>query len=123
MNLQPGTQKIVGQKEFLRNSVGLEFKTSGGTIDSTKFDDVVKNGYIKAGTAVFKNKEGLYEAWEDVAGAEGNAAGLVTHDVKLVSGSNAIIGVLLSGHPIEEKCTAVTEAFKEATKGYLRFDA
>lgn len=120
MNLQPTTQKYFGQVEFLRNSVGLEFKTAGGTIDATKFGDVAENGYIKSGTAVGMNAEGYYEPFSADASA---GAGLVAHDIKLVEGSNAIIGVLLSGHPLEDKCTGVTEEFKTATAGYLRFDA
>ncbi|HLR58910.1 MAG TPA: hypothetical protein VK094_00330 [Pseudogracilibacillus sp.] len=124
MNLQPRFQKIVGQKEFLRNSVGLEFKTAGATIDVSKFGDVAEDGYIKAGTAVYLGEEGFYLPWTDALEDEArDGAGLVAHDVKLISGSNAIVGILLSGHPLEDKCIGVTEGFKKATKGYLRFDA
>lgn len=125
MNLQPRTETIFGQKEFLRNSVGMEFKTGGATLDASKFGDVAENGYVKAGTAVYLGEDGLYVPWTD-AGEEGGAregAGLTAHDVKLVSGSNAIVGVLVAGHPLERKCTGVTDEFKQEVKGYLRFDA
>lgn len=117
MNLQPTTRKLVGQKEFLRNSVGLEFKTAGASIDSDKFTG--EDGYIKAGTAVSIGADGFYVPFDE---ANPSGAGLTAHDVQKVAGGNAIIGVLVSGHPIEDKCTGVTEAFKEATAGYLRFD-
>lgn len=125
MNLQPTTQKIAGQKEFLRNSVGMEFKTGGATLDASEFSDVTEDGYVKAGTAVYLGEDGLYIPWKD-AGEEGGArdgAGLTAHDVRVASGSNPIVGVLIAGHPLESKCTGVTDGFKEEVKGYLRFDA
>lgn len=126
MNLQPRIQKVVGQQEFLRNSVGTEYKTSGATLDGSAFTAVLDNGYVKAGTAVFKDTDGLYKPWDDTpstgtpATAEG--AGLTSHDVRIVSGSNPIVGVLVAGHPLESKCTNVDDNFKEATKGRLVFD-
>lgn len=129
MNLQPTKQKIVGQKEFLRNAVGTEYKTGGATLDADKFKSVADDGYIKAGTAVYEGEDGFYVPWEDPStDEEGNAearngAGLTSHDVKLVEGSKPIVGVLVAGHPLEHKCTEVTEAFKQEVKGYLRFDA
>lgn len=125
MNLQPTTQKIVGQKEFLRNSVGMEFKTGGATLDGSKFSSVAEDGYVKAGTAVYLGEEGFYVPWED-AGEEGGAregAGLTAHDVKVSNDSKPIVGVLIAGHPLESKCTGVTDGFKQEVKGYLRFDA
>lgn len=125
MNLQPRTETIFGQKEFLRNTVGTEYKTGGATLDASKFSSVADDGYVKAGTAVYKGEEGLYVPWED-AGEEGGSrdgAGLTAHDVKVVSGSNPIVGILVAGHPLERKCTGVTDGFKEEVKGYLRFDA
>ncbi len=122
MNLQPTKIQIAGQKEFLRNSVGMEFKTGGATLDASKFPT---GAYVKAGTAVYLGDEGLYVPWKD-AGEEGGAregAGLTAHDVRVVSGSNPIVGILLSGHPLESKCAGVTDGFKEEVKGYLRFDA
>lgn len=122
MNLQPTTQKIVGQREFLRNSVGIQYKTAGATLDASAF---TTGEYVKAGTAVYKDEaSGLYVPWED-AGEEGGArdgAGLTSHDVKVVANSNPIVGVLAAGHPLESRCTGVTASFKEAVKGRLVFD-
>lgn len=129
MNLQPRTEKIFGQKEFLRNSVGTQYKTGGATLDGYAFSNVIENGYVKAGTAVYKGAYGLYVPWTDpYTDEEGNVearegAGLIAQDVKIIAGSYPIVGVLLAGYPLESKCTGVTEGFKEAVKGYLRFDA
>lgn len=129
MNLQPTTIDIVGQKEFLRNNVGVEFKTGGATLDADEFKDVMENGYVKAGTAVYKGSDGLYVPWSDAETDEdGNTenregAGLTSHDVRIASNGNPIVGVVVAGHPLEKKCTGVTDGFKDEVKGYLRFDA
>lgn len=129
MNLQPTLVDIIGQKEFLRNNVGLEFKTGGATLEADAFKDVTKNGYVKAGTAVYKNEDGLYVPWSDPSEDEdGNkdsreGAGLTSHDVMAREGTKPIVGIVIAGHPLESKCTGVTDAFKEEVKGYLRFDA
>lgn len=123
MNLKPRKETIVGQKEFLRNSVGLQFKTAGATLDGAAFADVAVDGYVKAGTATYLGEDGLYLPWTDAGEEETReGAGLVAHDTKLISGSNPITGILAAGHPLEKKCIGVTDAFKEATKGRLVFD-
>lgn len=127
MNLQPRRDKIVGGNvEFLRNAVGREYKTGGLTLDSSKFK---AGSTVKAGTAVFIGDNGLGQPWV-AADAEGNGgtpatakgAGLTTHDVKVISGQKPTVGVLVAGHPLESRCTGVTDTFKEATKGRLVFD-
>ncbi|WP_068672284.1 hypothetical protein [Oceanobacillus sp. Castelsardo] len=122
MNLQPYKQKIVGQKEFLRNAVGTEYKTGGATLDASAFSE----GYVNAGTAVYLGDNGLYRPWdvtpETGTAATAKGAGLTSHDVKVIAGQNPIVGVLSAGHPIESKCTGVNDAFKEATKGRIVFD-
>ncbi len=129
MNLQPRTEVIFGQKEFLRNTVGTEYKTGGATLDADAFADVTTNGYVKAGTAVYKGDDGFYVPWSDPTTDEDGStesrdgAGLTAHDVKIIPGSKPIVGILVAGHPLERKCTGVTEGFKKEVKGYLRFDA
>lgn len=126
MRLQPSREEVVTSKEFLRNSVGLEYKTAGATLDATVFPE----GWVEAGTAVFLNEEtGLYEPWvaPDETGAGGTpatavGAGLTAHRVEIRDGVNPIVGVLIAGHPLREKCVGVTDSFVEATAGYLRFD-
>ena len=120
MNLQPTKQRIVGQREFLRNSVGLQYKTAGATLDASAF---TTGEYVKAGTAVYKDEtSGLYKPWGGETEATELGAGLTSHDVKVVLNSNPIVGVLAAGHPLESRCTGVTAEFKEAVKGRLVFD-
>src|SRR5699024_1753985 len=117
LNLQPHFSDLVSQKEFLRNTVGMEWKTGGGTLDAGEFDSV-------------KNDDGFYVPFEDATeGGDGETptansegAGLTANDVNVNNG-NVIVGILIAGHPIEDKCTGVTKQFKDAVKGYLRFDA
>ena len=118
MNLQPRKEKIVGQKEFLRNAVGTEYKTGGATLDASAFGE----GYVDAGTAVYLGEDGLYKPWGAETVATEKGAGLTSHDVKVIAGQNPIVGVLSAGHPIESKCKGVNDAFKEATKGRIVFD-
>lgn len=121
MNLQPRTETIFGQKEFLRNTVGTEYKTGGATLKASAF---TSDEYVKAGTAVYKDTDGFYVPWTDAGeGETREGAGLTAHDVKVIAGSNPIVGILVAGHPLERKCTGVTAGFKEEVKGYLRFDA
>ncbi len=121
MNLQPRTREIVGQKEFLRNSVGMEFKTAGATLDATAF---TAGEYVPAGTAIYKDgTSGLFvPVAADTTAEAMTAACLTAHDVEVVEGANPIVGTLVAGHPLEEKCTGVTDAFKTATAGRLVFD-
>lgn len=123
MNLKPRSEQYAGQKEFLRNSVGMEFKTSGATLDGTAFATVAEDGYVKAGTAVYKAANDLFApVGADTAEGDLVAASLTAHDVRLVEGTNPIVGTLVAGHPLERKCVGVTDAFKAATKGRLVFD-
>lgn len=124
MNLQPYSETIVGQTEFLRNTQGMEVATSGGALDAGDFE---AGDLVKAGTAVFYNStDNLYHKWvtdgETPTAATQTGAGLVMHDVKILSGQNPIIGVLAAGHPREDRCTGVNTAFKTATQGRLVFD-
>lgn len=131
LNLQPHFVDLVSQKEFLRNTVGMEWKTGGGTLDAGEFDSVKNDdGFVPAGTAVVLNDDGFYVPFEDATeGGDGETptansegAGLTANDVNVNNG-NVIVGILIAGHPIEDKCTGVTKQFKDAVKGYLRFDA
>jgi hypothetical protein len=80
MNLKPTTQQIAGQKEFLRNTVGMEFKTAGATLDGAAF---TPGTYVTAGTAVYKDAtSGLYKPWAVGTAATKLGAGLTSHDVK-----------------------------------------
>jgi hypothetical protein len=119
VNLQPRKETIVGQKEFLRNTQGMEFKTAGVTLLASDF---VAGEYVKAGTAIYVDGTGMGRKW--VAETLGTQTGacLTTHDVKIITGSNPVVGALVAGHPLESKCTGVTANFKTATAGRLVFD-
>lgn len=126
MNLQPHSVDVIVQKEFLRNTLDIQYKTAGGVLDIGEFgDDHVSDGYVKAGTAVMQDDDGNYVPFklgdddkvEDVKGA-----GLTANDVEADEDGVVIVGILIAGHPVEDKCTGVDDDFKEAVKGYLRFD-
>jgi hypothetical protein len=121
MNLQPRKgEPIFGQREFMRNTQGMEVKTAGATLLASDF---TTGQYVKAGTAVYKGADGLYHLVKaDTAEADIKGAGLTMHDVKIYSGSNPIVGLLAAGHPRESRCTGVTDAFKSAVKGRIVFD-
>ncbi|OKL37000.1 hypothetical protein [Domibacillus mangrovi] len=120
MNLQPRKgEPIFGQKEFMRNTQGMEVKTAGATLLATDF---TAGTYVKAGTAVFKGVDGLYHPVAVDTPATMEGAGLTMHDVKIISGSNPIVGILAAGHPRESRCTGVTDNFKVAVKGRIVFD-
>lgn len=126
MDLKPRTQQIAGQQNFFRNSVGIEHKTAGATLDGAAFTaaaGMVTNGYVKAGTATYKGADGFFKpVLAATLEADLVAASLTAHDVKINEGSNPIVGTVVAGHPLETKCTGVTTAFKAATKGRLVFD-
>ena len=120
MNLQPRRETIVSQREFLRNTQGMQVKTGGVTLLASDF---TVGEYVKAGTAIYVDSTTrMGRKWVAGTPAAQTGAGLVMHDVKIIAGSNPIVGVLVAGHPREERCTGVTAAFKEATKGRLVFD-
>jgi len=119
MNLQPRKQDIVGGKEFLRNTQGLEYKTAGLTLLASDF---TVGEYVKAGTAVYIGEDGLGHKWKEETEAAQTAAGLRTHDVRIAEKGNPVVGVLVAGHPLESRCTGVNAAFKEAVKGRITFE-
>jgi len=122
--LQPRKETIAGQKEFLRNTQGMQFKTAGVTLLASDF---TAGEYVKAGTAIFIDSDtGLGRRWvpggATPTAATQTGACLTTHDVKVYAGQNPIVGALVAGHPLENKCTGVNQAFKDAAKGRLVFD-
>ena len=122
--MQPRKETIVGQREFMRNTQGMEVKTSGVTLLASDF---TVGEYVKAGTAIYiDDATGMGRRWvpdgaTPTAETQSGAC-LTTHDVKVYDGQNPIVGALVAGHPREERCTGVNTAFKTATKGRLVFD-
>lgn len=121
MNLQPKLVDIVVGKEFMRTTTGIEFKTAGATVDVSEFADVTEDGVIKAGTAVGRNEDGLYVPFK--ADSDLKGAGLTASDIVTDGEDNQIVGIVLAGYANEDKCTNITDEFKDEVKGYLRFDA
>jgi hypothetical protein len=121
MNLQPRKgETIIGQREFMRNTQGMEVKTAGATLLATDF---TAGTVVPAGTAIYKGADGFYHpVASGTVEADLKGAGLTMHDVMIYTGSNPIVGVLAAGHPRESRCTGVTAAFKAATKGRIVFD-
>lgn len=123
MNLQPRKEDIIVQREFLRNTQGMEVKTAGATLLNTDWTD---GEIVKAGTAIYIDGAGMGRKWVTDGAtptpATTTKAGLTMHDVKIRAGSNPIVGVLVAGHPREDRCTGVNQAFKDATRGRLVFE-
>lgn len=118
--MQPRKETIVGQKEFLRNTQGMQFKTAGVTLLASDF---TAGEYVKAGTAIYVDSAtGMGRKWQAATAATQTGACLTTHDVKVIAGQNPVVGGLVAGHPIESKCTGVTANFKTAAAGRLVFD-
>lgn len=122
MNLQPRySDVIVGQREFMRNTQGMEVKTAGASLTAS---DWAVGDLVPAGTAVYKDT--TTKMYRRVLAGTAEATivggGLTMHDVRIQTGSNPIVGVLAAGHPRESRCTGVTTAFKNATKGRIVFD-
>lgn len=122
MNLQPRMEYFTAPTDFLRNSVGMEFKTAGATLAAADFAGALVDGYIPRGTAVYRGADGLYHPWGDTTAATEEGAGLTAHDVKYIEGQNPIVGVLVAGHPRRDRTYGVNAAFEDATRGRLVFD-
>jgi len=117
MNLQPRTEKVeMDGREFLKTTTGLEYKTSGVTLDADKFT----GDYIKGGTAIVRGAGGLFVP----AGAEGpfDGACLTAHSVKRVAGSKPIVGAVTKCYARRDRCTGVTDAFVAEVKNRIVFD-
>jgi hypothetical protein len=114
MNLQPYSEQIVVQKEFLYSTEMLSHKVGGITLDAAAFT----NGeYVKAGTIVAINangdESGLAQPFAaattdgetgDVTGSFGEVYA-VAHDVKVTEGVNPVVGAVQEGYLDRNKIT------------------
>ncbi|QFG05683.1 decoration protein [Bacillus phage 035JT001] len=93
MNLQPRTEEITVQREFLFQTSGLIHKVGNVTLDASAFTD----GVVKAGTVVVQGTNGLSTPYDDATfGTEGGQAGTIyvtANDVK-VADQNVQIGAI-----------------------------
>ncbi|QFG05416.1 decoration protein [Bacillus phage 031MP002] len=94
MNLQPRTQDITVQREFLFQTSGLIHKVGNVTLDASQFTA----GVVKAGTVVVEGANGLSTPYNDATfGTEGGQAGTVyvtANDVEIKDGQNVQIGAI-----------------------------
>lgn len=98
MNLKPRTDSITVQKEILKTTQGLIFKVGGITLDGSLFTA----GIVKAGTPVSIKGDGLAKPFAD---ADTGTPYVTTHDVEVVSGSNAIVGAFEEAYFDKNKVT------------------
>lgn len=119
MNIPPELYKLTRPKQFMRNAIGIEYKTGGATLDGSAFP----NGFVKAGTAVYRDSSsGLYKPWNALTESTELGAGLTSHDVEIMPKGNPIVGIVSRGYLEEFRCVGVTDTFKEAVKGRISFD-
>lgn len=120
MNLQPKTDRITAQKEFLHTTQGTIAKVGGVTLDNGSFTPDA-SGYLLAGSGVVINENG-----HGVPFTEG-ATGLVyvtQHDVKIADNTNTVVGALEEAYLKRSVVTAtepgrapITDAFVTASGG------
>lgn len=119
MNLQPRTEpSIVDGREFLRNAVGVEYKTAGITLDRAAFT----GDRVKGGTAVYRAANGLFAPVTEATTAPIDGACLTAHGVPLQTGVNPVVGAITKAYARRDRCTGVTAAFEEATRNRIVFD-
>lgn len=113
MNLQPRTEQITAQKEILKTTQGLIWKVGGLTLDATKF---TAGEYVPAGTAVVLPADNTL-AVPFTVGATGTPY-VTTHDVKIVAGSNPIVGAFEEAYFDKKKVTLPAEFITAAGGRY-----
>lgn len=119
-NLKPRRDGTVARPEFLRNAVGLQYKTGNVVLDVSK---LTPGTPVYGGTAVFYNPETqMHEPVTAETPAEMVGAVLTRDSTKVYAGQNPMVGALTACNAIEERCTGVTANFKAAVKGRIVFD-
>jgi hypothetical protein len=123
MNLQPHSETITVQKEFLYSTEMLSFKTGGITLDAASFPD---GEFVKAGTVVSigatGNATGFARPYVVADGTTVTDAGelyVVAHDVKVTRPVNPIVGAVQEGYLHRDKITTTADkATIEAASNY-----
>ena len=119
-NLQTRRDSTVSRPEFLRNAVGLQYKTGNVILDVTK---LTPGENVNDGTAVHYNEASqMYEPVVAETPATMVGAVLTRDATKVYAGQNPMVGALTACNAIEQRCTGVTANFKEAVKGRIVFD-
>lgn len=119
-NLQPRKASLETRPEFLRNAVGLQYKTGNVVLDVSK---LTPGTPVYGGTAVHYNETSqMYEPVEAETAATMVGAVLTRDHTQVFAGQNPMVGALTACNAIEERCTGVTANFKDAVKGRIVFD-
>ena len=112
MNLQPRSEQITVQQEFLWSTSGLIHKVGNVTLDAAAFE-----GEVKAGTVVVQGANGLSTPYDDATYTA--AAGTIyvtTNDVS-VTDQNVQIGAIEEAYLNRNRITG-GGAGLEAASGY-----
>ena len=96
MNLQPKTDSISVQKEFLYSSDHTIAKVGGITLDNGAFTPDA-SGYLKAGSGVMINENGLGVPFASGEGITSGIPYVTQHDVKIEGYTRTVVGALGTG--------------------------
>lgn len=119
MDLTQRTEKVAGDgREFLKTTVGLEYKAAGITLKGAAFTGEV----VKGGTAVYRDADGLFIPVAVGATAPFDGACLTAHAVKRPTSGNPIVGAIVKCSADRSRCTGVTDTFAAHVRGRINFD-
>jgi hypothetical protein len=121
MDLQPRSEQITVQKEFLYQTAGAIYKVGGITLNGSQF---TAGEFVKAGTAVAIDKvttDGTtettvpdaspYEPSSSTTIADPGQVHVIAHDVKIPEdGRNVVVGALEEAFLNRNKITGVAAA-------------
>jgi hypothetical protein len=115
VNLQPRSEQITVQQEFLWQTAGLIHKVGNVTLDAAAFD-----GVVKAGTVVAVGGNDLavpYVASVDGGAAANGAVYVITNDIE-VGDNNVQVGALEEAYLNRNRITAASLDRLELDSGY-----
>lgn len=119
MDLTQRIEQVAGDgREFLKTTVGLEYKTAGVTLKGASFTGDI----VPGGTAVYRDADGLFIPVAPGAVAPFDGACLTAHAVKRPATGNPIVGAIVKCYADRTRCTGVTDAFAAHVRGRINFD-
>lgn len=117
MNLQPFSESITVQKEFLYSTEMLSFKTGGITLDASAF---VADAVVKAGTIVMVAANGLAIPYA-TATLAGKQVYVTASDIVNKGVTNKIVGAVQEGYLHGGKITGTFVAATLESDSNYRF--
>lgn len=119
MDLTQRIEKVAGDgREFLKTTVGLEYKAAGITLKGSAFTGDI----VKGGTAVYRDTDGLYIPVATLGTAPFAGACLTAQSVKRTATTNPIVGAIVAASADRARCTGVNDAFAEYVRNRINFD-